>query len=138
MALEFVLVASTLNSAFPAEYSASWMDTVSAAGIVAVLVGVGGRVEVGITIVGVADGPVAVGKGGVAVRVGVRVGVDVEDGTVVVGVGEASGGASRLISNERTDDQALFIPPAVRARTRHQKRRSLVKVCVVWVCVSPV
>ena len=79
-------------------------------------VGVWVGVEVGGAAVGVGYGPVAVG-----------VGVDV-----------GSGGASRLISKERTDDQALFIPPAVRARTRHQKRRSLVKVCVVWVWVSPV
>ena len=53
-------------------------------------------------------------------------------------MGVDSGEASRLISNERADDQALLIPPAVRARTRHQKRRSLVKVCVVWVWLSPV
>ena len=79
-------------------------------------VGVRVTVEVGGATVGVRVGPVAVG---------VRVGV-------------GSGGASRRISNERTEDQALFIPPAVRARTRHQKRRSLVKVWLVWVWVSPV
>jgi hypothetical protein len=55
-----------------------------------------------------------------------------------VEVAVGSGGASRLISNERAEDQGLFIPPAVRARTRHQKRRSMVNVCVVWVPVSPV
>jgi hypothetical protein len=103
--------------------------------VVGVRVGVGGKVTVA-----VAEGPVAVGKGGMAVGVGVRVGVGVEDGPVAVGVrvDVGSGEASRLISNARTDDQAPFTPPAVRARTRHQKRRSLVKVCVVWVWVSPV
>ena len=57
---------------------------------------------------------------------------------VGVRVGVGSGEALRLMSKERTDDQALLMPPAVRARTRHQKRRSLVKVCVVWVWASPV
>src|SRR5690349_2417927 len=80
-------------------------------------------------------------------EVGVRVTVEVGGATVGVRVGPvtvgvrvdvASGGASRRISKERADDQALLIPPADRARTRHQKRRSLVKVCVVWVWVSPV
>ena len=93
--------------------------------------------------VGLAGMDVAVAGAEVGVRVTVEVGgttVGVEDGPVAVGVrvDVGSGGAFRLISKERTDDQAPFIPPAVRARTRHQKRRSLVKVCVVWVWVSPV
>ena len=81
--------------------------------------------------VGVAEGPVAVGG---------RVEVGVAEGTMAVGVrvGEGRGAASRLISMERAADQAPFTPPAVRARTRHQKRRSLVKVWVVWVWVRPV
>ena len=58
--------------------------------------------------------------------------VDVAEGPVAVGVRVGVGNvASRLISKERIDDQAPFTCPAVRARTRHQKRRSLVKVCVV-------
>ena len=40
VALELLLVASTRNSSFPAEYSASWIDTVSAATVVGVRVGV--------------------------------------------------------------------------------------------------
>ena len=63
-------------------------------------------------------------------EVGIRVNVEVGSATVGVRVGPmavgvrvdvGSGGASRLISKERTDDQALLMPPAVRARTRHQK-----------------
>ena len=123
VALALLPVASTLSSSLSASYSASWMDTVSAAGMVAVLVGVGGRVEVGVTTVGVADEPVAVGKGCVAVRVGVRVGVGV---------------VRRLITKERTVDHAPLVPLAVRPRTRHQKVRSLLNVWVVCVCVSPV
>ena len=66
--------------------------------------------------------------------------VGVKDGPMAVGVrvDVGSGAASRLISMERAADQAPFTCAAVRARTRHQKRRSLVKVCVVWVWVSPV
>ena len=81
--------------------------------------------------VGVAEGPV-VGGG--------RVEVGVAEGPVGVGVrvDVGSDGASRLTSIARTADQALNTPPAFRARTRHQKRRSLVKVWVVWVWVSPV
>ena len=125
-------VASTRNSRFPAEYSANWIDIVSVAtcvGValagmeVAVRVAVGGSVEVGVAIIGVADGPVAVGKACVAVSVGVRVGVGVE---------------RRRITNERTVDHAPLVPLAVRPRTRHQNVRSLVNVCDVWVCVSPV
>ena len=89
----------------------------------AVRVGVGGSVEVGAEIVAVADGPVAVGKGCVAARVGVRVGVGVE---------------RRRITNERTVDHDPFVPLAACPRTRHQNVRSLVNVCVVWVCVSAV
>jgi len=86
---------------------------------------------------------VAVAGAEVGVRVTVEVGgatVGVKVGPMAVGVrvDVGSGGASRLISKERAEDHALFTPPAVRARTRHQKRRSLVKVCVVWVWVSPV
>ncbi len=114
VALALLPVASTRTWALPAAYSANWIETVSVA------TGVG----VALDGIAVAVG-VAVGLAGTGVAVGV---------TVEVG----SGGASRLISNSRTDDQALFIPPAVRARTRHQKRRSLVKVCVVWVWASPV
>ena len=93
--------------------------------------------------VGLAGMDVAVAGAEAGVRVTVEVGgaiVGVRVGSVAVGVrvDVGSGGASRLISKERTDDQALFTPPAVRARTRHQKRRSLVKVCVVRVSVSPV
>ena len=78
-------VASTQSRRFPESYSATWIVTVSAAvvgvaatcegvalaGKVAVLVGVGRSVEVG-----VAAAPVAVGKGCVAVgtaRAGKRV-----------------------------------------------------------------
>lgn len=77
---------------------------------------------------------VAVGLAGMGVavagaEVGVRVNVEVGGATVAVRVGPiavgvrvdvGSGGASRRISKERADDQALLIPPAVRARTRHQ------------------
>lgn len=105
------------------------MEIVSAARVVGVRVGVDEGIAVGVRVgvggkvdVGVADGPVAVGKGCEAV--GVR-------------VGEGSGEAPRLTSNERTVDQAPFVPPPVIARTRHQKRRSVVNVCEVWVCVSP-
>src|SRR5215211_5390207 len=117
------------------------METVSVATCVGVALG-GTAVAVR-TAVGLAGTGVAVAGAEVGVGVTVEVGgatVGIEDGLVAVGVrvGVGSGGASRLISNARTDDQALFIPPAVRARTRHQKRRSLVKVCVVWVWVSPV
>jgi len=136
VALALLLVASTLNRWLPASYSATWIETVSAA-VVGVREGVAEAVLVG---VGSAEVGVAVGRA-VGVRVAVAgAEVGVEEGPVAVGVrvGEASGGASRLISNERTDDQVPFVPPPVRARTRHQKRRSLVKVCVVWVWVSPV
>ena len=129
VALALLPVASTRNCAFPAEYSANWMDMVSAATLVAVRVGVAEGIAVGVRVgvggkveVGVADGPAAVGKGCAAV--GVR-------------VGEGNGEAPRLISNERTADQAP-LTPSIRPRTRHQKRRSLMKVCVVWVWVSPV
>ena len=87
---------------------------------VAVLVGVGSPrvgvregVAVGARSVGVADRPVTVGKGCVAVGVAVRAGGGVE---------------RRLITKERTVDHAPLVPLAVRARTRHQKVRSLVKV----------
>ena len=53
-------------------------------------------------------------------------------------MGVDSGEASRLISKERIADHVPFVPAPVRARTRHQKRRSLVKVCVVWVWLRPV
>jgi hypothetical protein len=66
-------------------------------------VGVRVTVEVGGAIVGVRLGPVAVG---VRVEVG-------------------SGEASRRISKERADDQALLRPPAVRARTRHPDHADL-------------
>ena len=111
---------------------------VSAATVVGVRVFVGKGIAVGVRVavggrvlVGVAEGPMAVGG---------RVEVDVEEGPMAVGVrvGVGSEGASLLISMERTADQAPFTCPAVRARTRHQKRRSLVKVWVVWVWVSPV
>ena len=114
------------------------MVMVSAATVVGVRVFVGEGIAVGVRVtvggsvrVGVAEGPV-VGGG--------RVEVGVEDGPRAVGVrvGVGSGEASRLISMERAADQAPFTCPAVRARTRHQKRRSLVKVWVVWVWVSPV
>ena len=128
VAVELLLVASTRSSAFPAEYSASWMDTVSAATKVGVPVFVGEGMAVGVR---VAEGPGTVGG---------RVEVGVKDGPMAVGVRVevGSGAASRLISMERAADQAPITCPAVRARTRHQKRRSLVKVCVVWVWVSPV
>jgi len=85
-------------------------------------VGVRVKVEDGGTIVGVSDGPAVGGTDCVAVGVRVSVG---------------DGGATCLISNERTVDQAPFVPLDVRPRTRHQKRRSLVNVWVVWVCVIP-
>src|SRR5688572_29920717 len=114
------------------------MEMVSAATVVGVRVFVGEGIAVGVRVavggsvsVGVAEGPAAVGG---SVEVGVK------DGPMAVGVrvDVGSGGASRLISIERAPDQVPFTCPAVRARTRHQKRRSLVKVCVVWVWVSPV
>ena len=84
----------------------------------------------------------AVAGAGVGVRVAVALGgatVGVRVGPVGVAVRVGVGSvASFLISKDRADDQALNIPPAVRARTRHQNRRSLVKVWVVWVEVSPV
>ena len=86
-------------------------------------VGVRVKVEVGGTTVGVSDGPAVVGTDCVAVGVRVSVG---------------DGGATCLTSNERTVDHAPFVPLDVRPRTRHQKRRSLVNVWVVWVCVIPV
>lgn len=122
------------------------MDIVSGAAV-RVAVGLEGTdvaVGGGVVVVDVdVDVDVAVGGAEVGVRVLVEVGgatVGVNDGPVAVGVrvGVGSGVAPCLISKERTDDQAPFIPPAVRARTRHQKRRSLVKVCVVWVWVRPV
>ena len=123
-------VASTRNSSLPAEYSASCMDMVSLATVVGVRLGVEEAIAVGVRVavggsveVDVADGPVAVGKGCVVVSVGVRLGVGV---------------VRRLITNERTVDQAPLVPLAVRARTRHQKVVSLVSVWVVWVCVIPV
>ena len=117
-------VASTRNSSLPAEYSASWIDMVSLATVVGVRVVVGGRVEVGVD-----AGPVAVGTGDAAVGVGVR---------VCKAVAVAVGVVGRLITNERTLDQAPLVPLAVRPRTRHQKVPSLVRVWVVWVCVIPV
>ena len=105
------------------------MATVSATTVVGVRVGVGEGIAVGVHVgvggkveVGIPEGPVAVGNG--CVTVGVR-------------VGEGSGAAPCLMSNERIADQAPFVPPPVIARTRHQKRRSTVNVCEVWVCVSP-
>ena len=112
------------------------METVSAATVVGVRVGVSEGIAVGVRVavggrveVGVDDGPLAVGTGDVAVRVGVR---------VCEGVADAVGVVLRRITNERTVDQAPLVPPAVRPRTRHQNVRSLVKVCEVWVCVIPV
>ena len=114
------------------------MEIVSAATVVGVRVFVGDEIAVGVRVavggsvrVGVTEGPV-VGGG--------RVEVGVKDGPMAVGVrvGVGRGAAPRLISMERAADHAPFTCPAVRARTRHQKRRSLVKVCVVWVWVSPV
>ena len=106
------------------------MDTVSAATVVGVRVIVGEGIVVGVRVavggkveVGVAEGPVAVGKGCVGARVGVRVVVGAE---------------TCLITNDRTEDHAPFVPLAVRPRTRHQKVRSLLRVWVVWVCVMPV
>src|SRR5688572_29142589 len=117
------------------------METVSNAtvGLAGTLVGValgdaevavGGaavRVSVGAAEVGVGGG--AVCDGAAAVAVGGRR-VAVGKGEVGVRVGDGSAEAPRLISNERTDDQVPLTPP-IRPRTRHQKRRSLVKVCVV-------
>ena len=104
------------------------METVSAA-----VVGVAASCE------GVAVGGAEVAVGGAVVLVGV--GVNSE----LVAVGKAEPGvcvavgreAPCLISNERIEDHAPLVPPAVRPRTRHQKRPSIVKVCEVWVCVSP-
>ena len=87
---------------------------------------------------------VFVGEGiavGVRVAVGGSVRVGVGEGPMAVGVrvDVGSDGASRLISNERTADQFPKVVAAPGcARTCHQKRRLLVKVCVVWVCVSPI
>ena len=92
-------------------------------------VGVREGVVVGATSVGVAEGPVAVGKGCMTVAVGVR---------VCEGVAGAVGVLMRRITKERTVDHAPLVPLAVRPRTRHQKVRSLVSVCEVWVCVIPV
>lgn len=105
------------------------------------------------TVVGVTasgDGVVVAGAevavGGAVVRVGVGsagVAVGVNGALVAVertavGVRVAVGVVRRCITNERTVDQAPLVPLAVRPRTRHQKVRSLVNVCVVWVCVIPV
>ena len=66
--------------------------------------------------------------------------VGVAEGAVAIGVrvDVGSGGASRRISNERAEDQGPVVAAPMRARTRHQKRRWLVKVWVVWVWFSPV
>ena len=114
----------------PAEYSASWIETVSAetAGVAVLVRGA----VAGATVVAVAVERTGVGVGE-ALRVEGKA-VDVGKTAVRVGVGND---APRLISNERATDHAPFVPPPVRARTRHQKRRSLVKVCVVWVWLSP-
>jgi hypothetical protein len=129
-------VASTRNSSFPAEYSASWMDMVSVA-----TVGLAGTCE-GVALGGTVAVLVAVGSTVVGVREGVTVNatsVGVADGPIAVGTGcVAVGVVSRRITNERIVDHAPFVPLAVRPRTRHQKVRSLVKVWEVWVCVSPV
>ena len=118
------------------------MDTVSAAAV-RVAVGLEGtEVEVSGSAVDV-DVRVTIGGADVGVRVKVEVGgaiVGVNDGPAVVGtdceavgvrVSVGDGGATCLISNERTVDQAPFVPLDVRPRTRHQKRRSLVNVWVV-------
>ena len=101
-----------------------------------------GGIDVAVRVaVGLAGTDVAVAGAEVGVRVTVEVGgatVGVKVGPMAVGVRVGVGReAPRLISKERTADQAPLTPP-IRPRTRHQKRRSLVKVCVVWVCVSPV
>lgn len=125
VALALLPVASTRNWALPAEYSANWIEMLSAATVVGVRVFVGEAIAVGVRVavggkveVGVAEGPV-VGEG--------RVEVGVAEGPMGVGV------AIRRITNERTVDQAPFVPLAVLPRTRHQNVRSLVNVCVVWV-----
>ena len=68
VALALLPVASTRNCAFPAEYSASWMEMVSAATVVGVRVFVGEGIVVGVRVavggnvsVGVAEGPVVGG-----------------------------------------------------------------------------
>ena len=112
VALELLPVASTRSSSLPAEYSASWMETVSdatvglpASGVAGTRVGVPEGVAVAAASVGVTDSPVAVETGCVGTRVGGRVGVGV---------------VRRRISNERTVDHAPLLPLAVRPRTRHQ------------------
>src|SRR5688572_4903214 len=124
------------------------MDTVSTAAV-RVAVGLDGtEVEVSGSAVGV-DVRVIVGSADVGVRVKVEDGgtiAGVSDGPTVGGtdceavgvrVSVGDGGATCLISNERTVDQAPFVPLDVRSRTRHQKRRSLFNVWVGWACVSP-
>ena len=114
------------------------MEIVSAA-VVRVAVGLERiGVVVGGTVVAVDVSNAEVAVGGTLVGVGASVDVDgtlveVAAGCVVIGVsvGEGKGLAPRLISNKRTVDQAPLVPPAVRALTRHQKRRSLVNVCEV-------
>ena len=93
------------------------MDTVSAAGTVAVLVGVAVLVSVGSAGVGVREG-VAVGASSVGVA----------DGPIAVGVRVRVGAVTCVITNERTVDHAPFLPLAVRPRTRHQNVRWLVNV----------
>src|SRR5687768_18614604 len=112
VALALLPVASTRNWAFPAAYSASWIETVSVARCVGVALGgteVAVRVAVGPAGTGVAVAGAEVGAE-VGVRVAVEVGgatVGVGDGLVAVGVRVAvdSGGASRLISKARAGDQ---------------------------------
>lgn len=130
MAFALLLVASTRSRRFPESYSATWIETVSAA-VVAVLTTCDG-VGLGRTLVGV-----RVGVGNAAVGVDV-VAKAVAVGRTAVGVRVGVGAVTCRISNERTTDQAPFVPLAVRPRTRHQYVRCVLRVWVVWVCVIPV
>ena len=102
-----------------------------AVGLDSTVVAVGGTP----VIVDVSNAEVAVGGASVDVDCAL---VEVGAGCVAVSVRVGVGEVMRRISNERTADHAPFVPFAVRPRTRHQKRRSLVSVWVVWVCVIPV
>ena len=99
------------------------METISAA-VVAVLTTCDG-VGLGRTLVGV-----RVGVGNPAVGVSVA-GKAVVVGRIAVGVLVGVGAVTCRISNDRTTDQAPFVPLAVRPRTRHQYVRCVLSVWVV-------
>ena len=124
-------VASTRSRRFPESYSATWIETVSAATV---------RVAVGLERTGVAVGGITVAVNVGGAKVGVEGAVEVGGATVdvdgravavgrrAVGVRVRVGEVMLLITNKRMVDHAPLVPPAVRPRTRHQNVRSLVSV----------